>query len=128
MDALARIMAERQGPLNSPAQERLVAENPEHRAFNERKLRSVAPDAYRSLLPGLLDQEDRLARLSSIDVPALVLVGEQDKPFLGPSRRMAAALPRAQLEVVPDAGHSPQFENPDAWWAVLTRFLKEVQG
>jgi pimeloyl-ACP methyl ester carboxylesterase len=76
----------------------------------------------------MLDQADRLDRLPVIDVPALVLVGEEDAPFLGPSRRMAAALPGARLEVVPDAGHSPQFENPDAWWAALTRFLKEVDG
>jgi pimeloyl-ACP methyl ester carboxylesterase len=127
MEALARVMAERQGPLSSPAHQRLLAERPEHGEFNERKLRATLPDAYRALLPGLLDQADRLDRLPAIDVPALVLVGEEDAPFLGPSRRMAVALPRARLEVVPDAGHSPQFENPDAWWAALTRFLKEVE-
>jgi pimeloyl-ACP methyl ester carboxylesterase len=30
------------------------------------------------------------------------------------------------LAVIPDAGHSPQFENPDAWWAALTEFLDTV--
>ena len=28
---------------------------------------------------------------------------------------MADAIPARELVVIPDAGHSPQFENPDAW-------------
>ena len=32
----------------------------------------------------------------------------------------------ARLVVIPDAGHSPQFENPEAWWQALTDFLNEV--
>jgi pimeloyl-ACP methyl ester carboxylesterase len=36
---------------------------------------------------------------------------------------MAATIPGASLTVIPDAGHSPQFENPQAWWAALTGFL-----
>jgi pimeloyl-ACP methyl ester carboxylesterase len=36
---------------------------------------------------------------------------------------MAAAIAGAQLVVVPDAGHSPQFENPDAWFAAVHAFL-----
>jgi pimeloyl-ACP methyl ester carboxylesterase len=30
--------------------------------------------------------------------------------------------------VIPDAGHSPQFENPDAWIAAFTRFLDRVDA
>ena len=56
----------------------------------------------------------------------LVIVGEQDRPFLGPSERMAKAIPRARLAVIPDAGHSPQFENTEAWWDALASFLQEV--
>jgi 3-oxoadipate enol-lactonase len=52
-----------------------------------------------------------------------VLVGEQDQPFLAPSDTMAATIPGAALVVIADAGHSPQFEAPDAWWGALTGFL-----
>ena len=55
-----------------------------------------------------------------------MLVGEQDAPFIAPSERMAKAIDGARLVVIPDAGHSPQFENPDAWWDALTSFLDEV--
>ncbi len=56
-------------------------------------------------------------------MPVLVVVGEQDTPFLRASQRMAEAIPGAQLEVVPDAGHSPQFEAPEAWWKVVSDFF-----
>jgi len=38
------------------------------------------------------------------------------------------AIPNAELTVIPDAGHSPQFENPDAWWAALSTFLARVDA
>jgi pimeloyl-ACP methyl ester carboxylesterase len=56
-----------------------------------------------------------------------VLVGEQDAPFLGPSKQMADAM-RATLAVVADAGHSPQFENPDGWWQALSSFLAGIDA
>ena len=34
------------------------------------------------------------------------------KPFIGPSERMADVMPGASLAVIPDGGHSPQFEIP----------------
>jgi len=66
---------------------------------------------------------DRLDDLRSLRMPALVLVGDGDRPFLKPSQRMAEAIPGATLAVIPDAGHSPQFESPDHWWKALTTFL-----
>jgi pimeloyl-ACP methyl ester carboxylesterase len=76
----------------------------------------------------MVSQVDRLDRLTTLppSLPVLVIVGEQDRPFLGPSERMAKAVPGARLAVVADAGHAPHFENTDAWWDALTAFLKEV--
>ena len=39
---------------------------------------------------------------------------------------MAATIPHAQLDVITNAGHSPQFENPPAWYAALSGFLAQV--
>ena len=86
----------------------------------------MSPDAYRSLAMTIFDQADRLEALAGLDLPVLVVVGVEDGPFVDPSARMAATIPGATFEVIPAAGHSPQFENTDAWWAVLTRFLKEL--
>ena len=54
------------------------------------------------------------------------MVGEQDRPFIAASERMAQAIPDATLALIPDAGHSPQFENPDAWWTALSEFLDRI--
>jgi pimeloyl-ACP methyl ester carboxylesterase len=113
-------------PLSSPAQQRVLVERPGYEEFGLRKLLAVAPDAYRSLVVAMYEQPDRLPALAGLDIPVLVMVGEQDDAFLEPSRRLASAMLGAAHEVIADAGHSPQFENPDAWWSVLTRFLKEV--
>ena len=69
---------------------------------------------YAAMLAGeLLGASDRLDALATLPMPTLVIVGEQDTPFLAPSRAMADAIPDADLVVVPDAGHSPQFEAPE---------------
>ena len=59
-------------------------------------------------------------------MPLLILVGEQDTPFLAASRAMKDAIPSAELVVIPDAGHSPQIENPGAWIAALGKFLSSL--
>ena len=41
---------------------------------------------------------------------------------------MAATIPDAQLVVIEDAGHSPQFENGAMWLEVLREFLAEVDA
>ncbi|MGH9116579.1 MAG: alpha/beta fold hydrolase [Acidimicrobiales bacterium] len=127
IEATAVLQQERDDlPRSSPAQQRVLAERPGYEEFGLRKLLAVAPDAYRALAVAMYDQSDRLPALAGLDVPVLVMVGEQDDAFLDPSRRIAEAVPGAAHEVIADAGHSPQFENPDAWWSALTRFLKEV--
>jgi pimeloyl-ACP methyl ester carboxylesterase len=69
------------------------------------------------------DQPDQLAALAAVGCPTLVIVGDQDTPFLGVSMDMADTIKGAELVVIPDAGHSPQFENPAAWLAAMQRFL-----
>ena len=101
---------------------------PGYAAFSERKLRATSPALYAAMAPVFLDTEDRLDRLRTLprSLPTLVMVGEQDSPLVGSAERMAEAIPAGCLAVVPDAGHSPQFENPDAWWDALSTFLRGV--
>lgn len=118
MDAM-----EGEGPLGTPAYERLLAERAGYREMEDRKFLGSSPAMYASMIGQMLDQVDRLQHLADISVPTLVVVGEQDTPFIGPSEAMATAIPGARLEVIADAGHSPQFENPDAWRRVMLEFL-----
>jgi pimeloyl-ACP methyl ester carboxylesterase len=126
IDGLADLMAGREQPLSTPAHERLLAEREGYAEFGDRKLRATATAAYAGMLLTMVDSTDRLDALRNVSVPTLVLVGEQDAPLLRQSRNMAEAIPGAELAVLPDAGHSPQFENTDAWWKALTDFLSSV--
>ncbi|WP_083403499.1 alpha/beta fold hydrolase [Curtobacterium sp. MCBA15_016] len=67
-----------------------------------------------------------MERLATVAVPTLVVFGESDRvvtPAYG--RRVAAAVPGATFAEVPEAGHLPHLENPDATWRVLDPFLRE---
>ncbi len=103
----------------------MLAERPGYAEFEDRKFRSTSPALYAPLATSFTNAADRLDDLEGLPdtLPTLVIVGEQDQPFLGPSERMAKAIPDASLVVIPDAGHSPQFENPEAWWTALSGFL-----
>ena len=71
----------------------------------------------------IVTQPDQLAELAGVRAPTLVVVGEEDKVFVAVSEAIAGAVPGARYDVIPTAGHSPQFENPDAWRASLRSFL-----
>lgn len=65
-------------------------------------------------------------RLHRIDVPTLVLWGEHDgivKPDYG--RAFAERIPGARFEVIPNAGHVPQIEQPEAFVERVISFLGE---
>jgi pimeloyl-ACP methyl ester carboxylesterase len=63
-------------------------------------------------------------RLAGITTPTLVVWGDSDG-IAGPEygREFAGAIPSARYEVLPDTGHLPQLESPDALMDVLTAFL-----
>ena len=71
-----------------------------------------------------LDKADITARLADIDLPVLVVHGEEDVPLpIGRAQVMADALPDATFVPVPGAGHSVNLENPDIVNAAIARFL-----
>ncbi len=69
---------------------------------------------------------DDPAILRGLDVPALVAVGDRDKPeFREAAQVLVGALPNARLEVIEGAGHLAPLETPDTFIALLLRFLGE---
>jgi len=77
---------------------------------------------------GILTQFDALVieSLPGIAVPTLVIVGEDDTPFVDGSKYMAAKIPGAQLAVIADAGHAPNIAQPAEFERVLTTFLDGI--
>ena len=74
---------------------------------------------------GMLTQRngDVLNSLPTIAVPALVVVGADDAPFLVASDYMAAKIPGAKKVVILNAGHSANIDQPGAFNAAVTEFL-----
>jgi len=74
---------------------------------------------------GMLAQEGSqvIDGIAGIQVPTLIIVGDQDQPFLAPSEYMAKKIPGARLEVIAGAGHSSNLDQPEAFNRVLCDFL-----
>jgi pimeloyl-ACP methyl ester carboxylesterase len=74
---------------------------------------------------GTLTQHDAhvIDGLPGIQVPALVIVGENDKNFLAAADYMTAKIPAARKVVISDAGHAPNVDQPQAVNAEITAFL-----
>jgi 3-oxoadipate enol-lactonase len=87
------------------------------------------PAGVAAQLRGMAERPDSRELLPDILVPSLVLTGEADNIApVSEAREMAAALPDAELVVVPRAGHLTPLEAPDAVCAALRRLLARVQG
>lgn len=96
--------------------------------INHRVENPIDPAGYQSqlavglsLLPEAASFEHKL---SGVSVPALILSGDSDR-VVPPDNAalLAAALPNARVEILPDAGHFFPIEKPQQATAVITRFL-----
>jgi pimeloyl-ACP methyl ester carboxylesterase len=112
--------------LGSQAYRRVLVERPGFREYAEYKWNAQSPVMWTTLMNEIVGQPDQLDALRSLDVPTLGIVGEQDTMFLGAMDAIVGIVPGARLVVVPEAGHSPQFENPEAWQAAVLEFLDGV--
>jgi 4,5:9,10-diseco-3-hydroxy-5,9,17-trioxoandrosta-1(10),2-diene-4-oate hydrolase len=71
-------------------------------------------------------REVLLDRLSSLEIPTLVVWGDSDRIFpVSQARDAVAHLREGSLELVPDCGHLPHVERPERFVAALDRFLAE---
>jgi pimeloyl-ACP methyl ester carboxylesterase len=78
---------------------------------------------------GMLTQRDGsvMAALPSVSVPVLVLVGADDRAFLGAADYVAAKIPGAVKAVIPDAGHTANMDQPEIFDRVVLAFLDGLE-
>lgn len=77
---------------------------------------------------GMLAQRDGriICSLDTIKVPTLVLAGTKDEPYLAATDYMAMKIPGAVKVLVPDAGHTVNIDQPDAFNRAVLAFLAGV--
>jgi pimeloyl-ACP methyl ester carboxylesterase len=77
---------------------------------------------------GMLAQQNAnvISCLPAVDVPALVLVGANDRAFLGAADYVAAKIPGATRVVIPDAGHVGNVDQPELFNHEVLQFLGQL--
>ncbi len=124
---LVGVLAQLPQQPKAPSDLRVRAERPGYAEFSDGKVHRCSPVMYAAMGVELTTRADRLAELAGLTLPVRVVVGAEDSGFLPASRRIADAIPSADLVVIPDAAHCPQFENPQAWWDAVAPFLAAEQ-
>ena len=87
----------------------------------------LGADVFIQQSKALQQRRDQQACLANIDVPALVLMGQQDS--LCPLERhqlMATLIKDAELVIIPNSGHLPTLEQPQATNMALTKWLSRL--
>lgn len=67
--------------------------------------------------------EPLYARLPHLTMPTLVIAGQRDEKYVRLGEQMARAMPRAELAIVPGAGHNVHLEEPDTFDSLVLNFL-----
>jgi pimeloyl-ACP methyl ester carboxylesterase len=69
---------------------------------------------------------DLVPQMEALDVPTLILTGDEDWPCLLPGLLMKRHIATAGLAVMPNCGHGINLEDPDAFNRIVGDFLAQV--
>lgn len=92
-----------------------------------RMMETASVEGIVGALEAMMARPDSTATLATIDVPTLVVVGDEDV-LTPPSEAeiLHAAIRNSRLEVIEHAGHVSNYERPAAFNHVLSEFLASM--
>jgi len=67
-------------------------------------------------------------KLHALEVPTLIMIGDEDEPCVEPAIFMKRHIPRSGLVVFPQAGHTINLEEPDLFNRAVLDFLTAVEA
>jgi pimeloyl-ACP methyl ester carboxylesterase len=91
-------------------------------------VQAAPPGAVAWAQRAMAGRTDSFETLRALDVPVLVVVGDEDE--LSPpsdAEAMAQAVPEAKLAVIEKAGHLSAIEQPEAFNAVVAEFVRSLR-
>ncbi|MFD3331453.1 alpha/beta fold hydrolase [Streptomyces sp. NPDC058700] len=108
--------------------DRMVAPYNTHAAPHvHRMMCATDPVAAAAALRGRAERPDYRETLTSVSVPALVVVGRDDTYTpVADAEEMRALLPHATLTVVERAAHLPNLERPEEFDTALENYLRSL--
>jgi len=92
-----------------------------------RMMRRMSPEDVNLVLRGMAERPDSVPYLKHINLPALIIIGEED--VLSPPADgdlMRQNIPGSRLKLIPKAGHYAPWERPEAVAPLLRQFLDFV--
>ena len=109
--------------------ERTRAENAELVEFVRTMMAGTSVEGIVGALHALRDRPDSTETLAALTLPALVLAGANDD-LMPPAEaeRIHDAIAGSELEIVPDASHLLNLEQPEAVNATMMAFLQRTTG
>ncbi len=75
--------------------------------------------------PSILSLEKEM---KGINVPTLIITGDEDEPCLEPSIFMKRCIPTSGLFIVPNTGHTVNLEEPELFNQMIENFLNQVEN
>ncbi|MFX0541187.1 proline iminopeptidase-family hydrolase [Roseovarius sp. S4756] len=78
------------------------------------------------LYTGNMAEWNRIPDMHKIEVPCLITTGQHDELTPACARRMHEALPNSEIQVFPNSSHMPFFEEPQAYYPALLKFLERA--
>ena len=85
----------------------------------------IGPDAYVRQLTAVMGRSDSRPTLAVIRCPTLVLTGDQDNTLANAlSIEIANGIHGARLVIIPQCGHLPPIERPQATADALIEWLR----
>jgi len=100
-------------------------ENPDLVEFLEGMIQSTSPAGVSGAAAAMRDRADSTPDLPQLNVPTLVIHGEEDQLIPhAEATAMAAAIPEAELMIIPGAGHMPNLEKPEIFNDAVRDFLE----
>ena len=92
-------------------------------------MRKMSAENISLVLRGMAERPDSVADLKTINVPALIVIGEEDVlSTVADGELMRQHIVGSQLKVIPKAGHYAPWEQPEAVSTVLRQFLEATLG
>lgn len=113
---------------------RVQFENKDARGFAEFKRQLAEHDAVGAVNTQMGVQRERPSlweltdEMKALDVPTLVLTGDEDWPCLLPGVLMKHNIPGSALAVMPNCGHGINLEDPDQFNRIVADFLAQVDA
>jgi pimeloyl-ACP methyl ester carboxylesterase len=89
-------------------------------------IEKAAPESIAQLLEALAGRADSTGVVATIQVPALVIAGEEDAiiPAAG-AKVWAERIPGARFVLIPRTGHLANLEAPEAFNEAVEEFVRE---